>query len=81
MPRYYYQNQSLHNNRGNQLMRGALRHNDVESQGILSLAEKVEAWLEIVALYTKNGESMDPSTAVEVPSDAWAGPATRCSDI
>jgi hypothetical protein len=81
MLHYYAQNQVSHNNCGSQLLSGTLRHNNAEGQGMLSRAEKVEAWLEVVSMHTEHDELMDPEAVGTAPSDVWSEPSVRGSNV
>jgi hypothetical protein len=37
------------------------------------MEERIEAWLDIVAVYTQSGELKDPETVGEAPRDVWVG--------
>jgi hypothetical protein len=43
--------------------------------------ERIEAWLDIVAVHTKSGELKDPETVDEAPRDVWVGPSPRKDEV
>jgi hypothetical protein len=45
------------------------------------MEERIEAWLDIVAVYTQSGELKDPETVDEAPRDVWVGPPPMREEV
>jgi hypothetical protein len=79
--RYREQLQSDRNRPGKPLVRRALRHSNAEIQRPTKEEERIEAWLDIVAVHTRSGELKDPETVDEAPRDIWVGPPPRREEV
>jgi hypothetical protein len=62
-------------------MRRALRHSNAEVQRPSKADERVEAWLDIVAVYTKSGQLEDSETVDEAPGDMWVRTPPRRDEV